>query len=255
MFTSRTMHVPPSRASTSHSKARPSPPSTPSNTTRRGGSQAATRPGTCISGPGPNDTTAAPPSRSSTVWGTYHDEIPGPVAMARHTSSGVPGTSTSASSVRRSSSMGRALPVVGDAAMARSDPSGPPRGRQRLRDDLAVEPPGEQLGIVEAPAAGPPRWRDPHGTGRGRRLQPRAVADHHRELARFAFRLCGDRTQAEDIVAEAYARVWPNWRRGRVTTLLPYLMRTVANLAFAGHRRRRLERRTGGRVEDGSRTG
>lgn len=69
-----------------------------------------------------------------------------------------------------------------------------------------------------------------------------AVADHHRELARFAYRLCGDRTVAEDIVAEAYARVWPHWRRGRVEALLPYLMRAVANEAFARHRRLRLER-------------
>ena len=68
-----------------------------------------------------------------------------------------------------------------------------------------------------------------------------AVADHHRELARFAFRLCGDRTVAEDVVAEAYARVWPHWRRGRVDALLPYLMRAVANEAFARHRRLRLE--------------
>jgi RNA polymerase sigma-70 factor (sigma-E family) len=67
-----------------------------------------------------------------------------------------------------------------------------------------------------------------------------AVADHHRELARFAFRLCGDRTAAEDIVAEAFARVWVQWRKGRVDVLLPYLMRTVANEAFARHRRRRL---------------
>lgn len=68
-----------------------------------------------------------------------------------------------------------------------------------------------------------------------------AVAAHHRELARFAYRLCGDRTLAEDIVAEAYARVWPHWRQGRVEVLLPYLMRTVANEAFERHRRRRLE--------------
>jgi RNA polymerase sigma-70 factor (sigma-E family) len=70
-----------------------------------------------------------------------------------------------------------------------------------------------------------------------------AVAGHHRELARFAYRLCGDRTLAEDIVAEAYARVWPHWRRGRIDGLLPYLMRAVANEAFTRHRRRRLERR------------
>jgi RNA polymerase sigma-70 factor (sigma-E family) len=68
-----------------------------------------------------------------------------------------------------------------------------------------------------------------------------AVALHHRELARFAYRLCGDRVVAEDIVAEAYARVWPHWRRGRVDVLLPYLMRTVANEAYERHRRRRLE--------------
>lgn len=71
----------------------------------------------------------------------------------------------------------------------------------------------------------------------------RAVAAHHRELARFAYRLCGDPVVAEDIVAEAYARVWPHWRRGRVDVLLPYLMRSVANEAYALHRRRRLERR------------
>jgi RNA polymerase sigma-70 factor (sigma-E family) len=69
-----------------------------------------------------------------------------------------------------------------------------------------------------------------------------AVADHHAALARFAFRLCGDRVQAEDVVAEAYARVWPHWRRGRVDVLLPYLRRTVANEVYARHRRRHLER-------------
>ena len=71
-----------------------------------------------------------------------------------------------------------------------------------------------------------------------------AVTRHHRELARFAYRLCGDRVLAEDIVAESYARVWPHWRRGRVEDLLPYLMRSVANEAYARHRRRRLERAT-----------
>ena len=62
---------------------------------RFGGSQAATRPGTSISGPGPNRAVAGPPWRSSTLWGTYHEEMPGPVAMAAQTSSGVPATSIS----------------------------------------------------------------------------------------------------------------------------------------------------------------
>ena len=48
----------------------------------------------------------------------------------------------------------------------------------------------------------------------------RAVAAHRQALARFAFMLCGDAGHAEDVVAEAYARVWPRWRRRRVELLL-----------------------------------
>ena len=75
----------------------------------------------------------------------------------------------------------------------------------------------------------------------------RAVAAHHDQLARFAFRLCGDATQAEDAVAEAYARVWPRWRRGRVDELLPYLRRAVVNEVYGRGRRKAVERRYAGR--------
>ncbi|HEX6418635.1 MAG TPA: SigE family RNA polymerase sigma factor [Acidimicrobiales bacterium] len=74
-----------------------------------------------------------------------------------------------------------------------------------------------------------------------------AISSHRQALARFAFLLCGDATHAEDLVAEAYARVWPHWRRGRVVDLLPYLRRTVANEAYRRHRRRLLERREAAR--------
>jgi len=101
----------------------------------------------------------------------------------------------------------------------------------------------------QPPAAWPPEGtRQPRAARLARQSRANgdafsaAVAEHHGELARFAFRLCGDRVLAEDIVAEAYARVWPHWRRGRVAELLPYLMRAVANEAFTRHRRRRLER-------------
>jgi RNA polymerase sigma-70 factor (sigma-E family) len=75
----------------------------------------------------------------------------------------------------------------------------------------------------------------------------RAVAEHHDQLARFAFRLCGDTTQAEDAVAEAYARVWPKWRRGRVEELMPYLRTAVVNEVYGRGRRKQVERRHAGR--------
>lgn len=80
----------------------------------------------------------------------------------------------------------------------------------------------------------------------------RAVASHRQALARFAFMLCGDAGHAEDVVAEAYARVWPRWRRGQVDDLLllPYLRRTVANEVYGRHRRRLLEMREAARAPD-----
>jgi RNA polymerase sigma-70 factor (sigma-E family) len=78
----------------------------------------------------------------------------------------------------------------------------------------------------------------------------RAVACDRQALARFAFTLCGDAGHAEDVVAEAFARVWPQWRRGRVEDLLPYLRRTVANEVYQRHRRRLLERREAARPPD-----
>jgi RNA polymerase sigma-70 factor, ECF subfamily len=74
-----------------------------------------------------------------------------------------------------------------------------------------------------------------------------AVAQHHQALARLAYALCGNLTQAEDAVAEAYAKVWPKWRRGKVDNVFPYLRRTVVNEVYGRHRRRRLERREAAR--------
>lgn len=74
-----------------------------------------------------------------------------------------------------------------------------------------------------------------------------AVAEHHRRLAGFAYLLCGDRDVADDLVAEAYARVWPKYRHRHVDDLGPYLRRAVANLASGRLRRLRLERREAAR--------
>jgi RNA polymerase sigma-70 factor, ECF subfamily len=78
----------------------------------------------------------------------------------------------------------------------------------------------------------------------------RAVTDYQQPLARFAYALCGDAAQAEDAVAEAYARVWRRWRRGRIDNLFGYLRRTVANEVYSRHRRRLLERREASKPPD-----
>src|SRR5262249_33645534 len=68
---------------------------------RCGGSQAVTVEIKSMILTGPTWETTAPPMCSSTSVGKYQDGIPGPVAMACPTSSGVPGTSTSTWTDRR----------------------------------------------------------------------------------------------------------------------------------------------------------
>lgn len=70
-----------------------------------------------------------------------------------------------------------------------------------------------------------------------------AVDQHGRDLARFAYLICGNRAQAEDVVAEAFTKAWPRWRRGRIDDLLPYLRRSIVNEIYGRGRRRKLERR------------
>jgi RNA polymerase sigma-70 factor (sigma-E family) len=70
-----------------------------------------------------------------------------------------------------------------------------------------------------------------------------AVRQHHRHLAGLAYSMCGNAQQAEDAVAEAFARVWPKFRRGAVDDLVPYLRSAVINEVRGGWRRRILERR------------
>ena len=46
------------------------------------------------------------------------------------------------------------------------------------------------------------------------------VEQHHERLARLAYLLCHNIHDAEDAVADAYARVWPKVRRGKVDNIL-----------------------------------
>lgn len=60
----------------------------------------------------------------------------------------------------------------------------------------------------------------------------------HRDRAlRLAYLHCGDLHRAEDAVAEAMARVYRQWRKGRVRDVGPYLRQAVVNEVHAGGRR------------------
>lgn len=70
---------------------------------------------------------------------------------------------------------------------------------------------------------------------------------HHRAAVRLAYLLCGDHHQAEDIVSDAFAKVYVQWRRGRVNDVGAYLRRAVVNETNSKLRRRYLERREASR--------
>src|SRR5262245_36978483 len=88
------MQVPPARASTVHSVATVPGPSSVSMTKLLGGFHDLMVPTDSM--PGPKLLVILPPVFSSLVLGTNQDDMPGPLAMAAQTCSGVPGTSTSA---------------------------------------------------------------------------------------------------------------------------------------------------------------
>ena len=69
-----------------------------------------------------------------------------------------------------------------------------------------------------------------------------AVFREHRDaVLRVALLLSGDRHRAEEATAEAFARVWPQWRRGHVLEERAYLCRAVVNELRSRGRRRQLE--------------
>jgi len=77
-----------------------------------------------------------------------------------------------------------------------------------------------------------------------RRVFEQVIQDDGRRMAQLAFCLCRDRAEAEDLVSEAYARTWRRWETGQVDELVPYLRRTLVNLARKRWRRELLFRRS-----------
>lgn len=83
------------------------------------------------------------------------------------------------------------------------------------------------------------RGRDDGDDGAG---YAAVYAAHRAYVTGLAYLLLGDAHQAEDVAADAFAKVYPRWRRGDVHDARAYLRRAVANEARSKLRRRYLER-------------
>ena len=66
---------------------------------------------------------------------------------------------------------------------------------------------------------------------------------HHEWALGLAYLLCGNPHRAEEVVAEAFAKTWPRWRRGAVRDERAYLRRAIINELRSLARRRVVERR------------
>lgn len=81
-------------------------------------------------------------------------------------------------------------------------------------------------------------------------------AEHYRVEATaclgLAFALCGDRSLAEEVVADAFARTWPAFQEGRIDDVHAYVRRVVVNTMNGRFRRSALERRHAAREANGA---
>jgi RNA polymerase sigma-70 factor (sigma-E family) len=68
-------------------------------------------------------------------------------------------------------------------------------------------------------------------------------AGHYTRSLRLATLLTGDQTNAEDIVCEAFAKVYARWRRGQIVDVDNYLRQAVVNTLRSRWRRQATERR------------
>lgn len=92
---------------------------------------------------------------------------------------------------------------------------------------------GVLMGVMDEIAAGGEEDRD----------FAREFASHHASLVRFAYLLCGDLANAEDVVDEVFARTLPRWRKNSIDNLGQYLRRGIVNELTSQGRRRRLWKR------------
>ena len=89
------------------------------------------------------------------------------------------------------------------------------------------------------------------GAGEPERVAPDVAAevealfrDHHLRLFRALYLMTGDKVEADDLVQDAFARVWQRWDRVReMDDRVGYLYRTAMNAFRSRWRRLAVERR------------
>lgn len=93
-----------------------------------------------------------------------------------------------------------------------------------------------------------PAWHDSTDVRAPDSLFTNAVKDHSHNLIRLAYLLTGDMAEAEDAVADAYAKVWSKFTHGRVDDVSRYLQRAVVNTVRGNIRHRLVVRRQAARA-------
>jgi len=91
--------------------------------------------------------------------------------------------------------------------------------------------------MLENPEAAP-RTSQPAATKRFEDLYRDSVA----RALRTAYLLCGDHVEAEDMVAQAFTRVFAKWKDGSIENFFPYLRAAIVNQRMGGLRRLAIER-------------
>lgn len=85
-------------------------------------------------------------------------------------------------------------------------------------------------------------------TGERQEAFAEVYAVHRDKAVRLAYLLVSDPQAAEDVAAEAFAKVYKAWRKGGIDNLPAYLRRAVVNEANSGLRRRYRDRAEARRV-------
>jgi RNA polymerase sigma-70 factor (sigma-E family) len=88
-----------------------------------------------------------------------------------------------------------------------------------------------------------PVWQDSTDVSAPASLFTDVVKGHSHNLIRLAYLLTGDMAEAEDAVADAYAKVWSKLTRGQVDDVSRYLQRAVVNTVRGNIRHRLVVRR------------